>query len=404
MDCILSIDKYSSTNYCVVSQIVTYQIIITNNSNNTAEDVVVKDLLAEELKFILGSVRINAKEYSYTNITSGIKLGTLIPHESKTIIFDAQIIKKNNDFIENKAIVEFKYEEDGIYTCDCYISEINKICVKDPNLTIIKKVDKDKVQLEDEITYILNVINDGDLDLYNVYLIDKIPNCVEIIDGSFSVNCKVINSVEIEKGIMLDNIARGESAIIKYSVKVVSGAYNGRIPNKAKVVYSYALPNCFTAQKESAESILYVDMCISSFNQINIDEYLSIPITNPEICDINDLLADVKINKYNVIKTVIAKSTEGQILSGYKLIIHGTLNQTVEYIADEVAQTIHSASYSMPFSSYIVLPSDFIIGSKIEIDASVEEVYFNKVDTRSIFKNILILLTAKITCSDKSHS
>lgn len=401
MGCILSVDKCSSTNYAVVSDIITYQIVVKNVSNIIAENVIVKDLLPEELKFIIESVKVNYEPDTYSNIISGVRLGKILPDEVKIVTFDAQIIKKISDCIENKALVEFRYQSEEQSQYDCCYSDIHRILVKKPSLNILKKADKYRVQLDDEINYTIIITNNGDLDADNVYLVDNISSSVRLIDGTFSIGSKIVNSVEIEKGVMLDNIKKDETLVVKYTAKVISSGCNGKIENDAKVLYSYTLENGFTGYTQSNNVNTCIEMEISTFKQISIDECLYLPCQKPNIEDINDIKASVKIKKSNVIKTCIGKSSEGQILSGYKLIVHGDIDQIIEYVADEPTQSVHSAHYSAPFSSYIVLPNDFILGSKVDVEGIVEEIYYNKIDERCFFKNVLLLVVAKITCCNQ---
>ncbi len=398
MGCNLNIIKRSSTTYAVISDILTYEIIISNTSCTIAENVVVKDLLPEELKFILGSVTVNNIEDNYSNVIAGVNLGSIHPNETKVVTFKAQIIKKICDFVENKSIVEFKYQDKEQLQCDCCYSDTNKVFIKNPKLSIEKYADKNIVQLHDEITYTIKIANTGDLDLYNIFLVDDIPNSIKLIDSTFSIDNKVINSVEIEKGVMLDNIKIGECKVIKYKVKVISGGCNSRIKNKAIAKYSYTLCNGYTAYKESNEAVSFVDVKISSFKQISVDNFITIPVQKPDMSEVNEINAHVKINNCNIIKTSKALSTEGQYLSGYKLVVHGNISQIIEYAACEPTQSVHSTHSNIPFSSYIILPADFKPGNKVEVNGIVENIYFSKISDRNIFSNTTLLLMAKISC------
>lgn len=397
MGCNLNIVKNTSTTNAVISDIITYELIVSNCSNIKAEDVVVKDLLPEELRFILKSITIdNINDYN-SNIISGVNLGNLNPNESKSITFKAQIIKKIDDFIENKAIVEFKYKDQEQEQFNSCWSNTIKVFVKNPNLKVEKYCDKELVQLYDEINYTIKVTNTGDLDLDNLFLIDEISNSIKLVDSTFSIDNKFINSVEIDKGVMLDSLKVGESKEVKYKGLVISGGCNSKIKNKSIVKYLYKLENGYNGCKESNEAICIVDIKPTSFKQIGIDNFITVPYQNPDIEEVNEVNAYVDINKYNIIKTSVAKSTEGQILSGYKLVVHGTINQVVEYSICNSIQSVHSTHNTIPFSSYIVLPQDFKFGSKVEVDANIENIYFNKIDERTLFTNITLFLQAKIS-------
>lgn len=395
-DCKLLLYKSSSTEQCIVGETVTYTIELINKFCGPLENIIVKDLLPPDLKFVKGSVKINFKKCEETNIISGVYIDIIGIGETALITFDAEVVSKSSHKILNQATAEYKYRECGVEYYQYCESTTNKLLVKNPSIIISKKANKKSVYLGDKIKYTIVITNNGDLDAFNVCLIDKVPSSLKVIEGTFYIDDILVNSVEVEKGVILDCIVTGETKTITYIAEVVSGGCGGKIENKAVVKYAYRLPNGYISCKESNIASVVVNMHISSFKQINIDEYLWIPPQKPNIEEINDIKALVKIDKYNIIKTSKAKSSEGQILSGYKLVVHGHITQVIEYTACEPTQTVHSAHYKAPFSTFIILPPDFKIGSKVELEGIVEDVYYSVIDDRCFFKNLTILIMAKI--------
>lgn len=385
------------TTHTSVSNTLTYKIEVSNLSNKVIEDVTIKSLLSQELKFILQSVKINDTPFSYENIISGINVGTLIENETKIITFEATVINKITEEIKVNFTAEFKYKEDDGYYSDSLITEDVLVFVKNPSISISKNADKNDARLDDIITYEVFITNDGDLDLQNIMLFDNMSKSIEIIDGTFCINGKIVNSVELEKGILLGELKRNESIKVKYKTKVISGASGGRILNSSKVNYSYLLENGHKEQKESSEVNVKIKMAISNFKQLSLSEYLFVSPEKTPIYEINDLNATIKIDSQTLIKTTTGISKEGYKLNGYKLILHGTLNQTVEYVGDNESQSINSLYYETPFSTYIILPEEFVVGTRIEVVGSVEDVYFKKVDERCFFRNIELLVIAKFS-------
>lgn len=396
-DCKILLYKSSSIEYCTVGDIITYKISVINKFCDFLEDVIIKDLLSSDLKFIKGSVKINSKPYKAANIIAGVCLKEIAPCENAIITFDAQVINNTCLEILNQATAEYKYKEKNNYYYQCCESNCNKLIVKNPNIQVTKIANKEEAYLNDEIDYIITATNIGDLEVFNVSLIDKIPSSIELIDGTFYIGDNLVNSVEIEKGVVLNNLDIGERKIIRYKARVVSSGCDGKIENKAIVKYSYKLGNGDLSCKFSNTSSCIIKMHICSFKQICIDEYLWLPPKKPNINEINDIRVNVQIDKYNIIKTSKLLSSEGQILSGYKLIIHGFLNQLIEYTSCEPDKVVHCVSYEAPFSTFIVLPKNFKFGSKIDIESIIEDINYNVVDKRCFFRNVTLLILAKIT-------
>lgn len=397
---ILDISKTSSNSEAIISQIVTYTIRIENIWDNVVQDIVVRDFLPSELKFQVGSLKINELDYKEANIISGVRIGDINPRESKVITFDVKIISKISSFIENKCMVEFNYVIYGEKKYGCCYSEVNKIIIRNPDLRVTKKSDKKYVLLGDEVSYTIKITNIGDLNLYNILLMDFLPKGLETIDDSFVLDDMIINSVEIEKGFLIETLGINESKVIKYKAKVISGSYGNKITSKIKYSYLYNLSNDEALIKHGEVVIHSIDMAISNFKEIVVSDYLMVPSQKPNVQEINSTNEYIRISKSRVIKTSNMKSLEGQILSGYALVIHGYVDQIIEYTSKEAINAIYSINYTSPFSTTIVLPRDFVVGNRIETDVVVSESHVNIIDERCIMSNITLFLIAKTTYTD----
>lgn len=133
------------------------------------------------------------------------------------------------------------------------------------------------------------------------------------------------------------------------------------------------------------------------FKQLTVQENLVIPFVKPDVEQIVRVIAEVKINSTRIIETPESTSPEGQILTGWKVIVEGELAQKVEYVADEPRQSVHAAHFSVPFSSYIVLPRDFDNCCILNVVGYIEDIYIQLIDKRTLFKNVVLFLDA--TCS-----
>lgn len=132
------------------------------------------------------------------------------------------------------------------------------------------------------------------------------------------------------------------------------------------------------------------------FKQFTVQETLVLPEAKPDIEQIVKVIAQVVITSTRVIKTPVGTSLEGQHLSGYKLIIEGEIMQKIEYVADECTQSVHATHFNVPFSTFIVLPPRFAIGTPVMVTPYIEDMYVEMLDKRTIFKNVILLLDASI--------
>lgn len=144
---------------------------------------------------------------------------------------------------------------------------------------------------------------------------------------------------------------------------------------------------------EGIEKCDYID---GVFKQINVDNIFGLPVVKPDIEQIVKVTTDAKILKYELIRTPIGKSLEGQNLTGYKLMIMGDINFKYQYVALEKTQSVHTAHDSVPFCSYIVMPKIFNPNSIVYPIIIVEDVNSEQVGNRCIYNNVTLMLSADI--------
>lgn len=133
----------------------------------------------------------------------------------------------------------------------------------------------------------------------------------------------------------------------------------------------------------------------SNFKQTTIQEYLTLPDKHKDIESINSISGYLDNIKCHMIKTSKTKSLEGQNLSGNKMIVHGILKIIVEYTACDYSQSVHSIRYEIPFTTFIILSSDYITSNKVDVDYSIENIDYNLIDCRSFSISSSILISLK---------
>lgn len=395
---VLNLIKTSDKDQVVVGDRLMYSLVASNTTDVPLHNVVIYDLLVGELVFVKGSVVLDDVNQPKMNILSGIQLGTIQPGETHKITFLADVVEKNTGTIVNQGKAQFSYESvGGIVQQTTVMSNEYSIQVYDVEIVLTKQVDQKNIYLEDRLVYTITLENTGDLDVFKVKFKDALPEQLELVQGSFKIDGKTVNSVNLEDGIIVGDIASGKQLVINYQADVRDSNCEGILTNEARAYYSYQLPDGQGGEGEAVGK-LSTDtfLKMSTFKQMNIERYLQIPEVKPNIESINSVTAHVTHVHCHVIDTPKMLSTEGQHLTGYKLIVRGEVHLVIEYTALEEEQSVHSAYYTIPFSTFIILPKTYKIGSKIEIEGIVEGVHYTTIDIRTFFVNVLALIHAKI--------
>lgn len=133
-----------------------------------------------------------------------------------------------------------------------------------------------------------------------------------------------------------------------------------------------------------------------AFKQLNLQENMSLLDSHLSIDHIVKIISDVIIEEKRIIQTPVATSLEGQKLTGWKLIVEGTVREKLEYVACDLGKNINIISLNTPFSTYIVLPENLNPGRQINVNGYIEDMCIKKLDERSFFKCICLLLNAEI--------
>ncbi|MGL4760949.1 MAG: SPOCS domain-containing protein [Sarcina sp.] len=391
--------KTSNLSEIVVDEVLTYEITFTNTTGYILDSVVVKDLLSPNLDFIEGSVKINGMSLPDADILAGVQIGPVGVDTSISIFFDALVVSKSGETIDNQSTAVYKYTDpaDGLVKIGEIESNLYQVVVEIAQLDIEKKANTDEVQLNDIIDYQIVLRNTGTTDLFDVIVKDLLSPALELVPNSVYVNGVLVNTGSKEKGLNVGGIPAGGQVIIDYKAKVISGTCSGYIENEAWATYCYKLPNSATNKKKTQIAVVSICVTISSFKQQALSKSITLPLAKPNIEEIDDVVVEVLVDDSYVVETMVSESHEGQNLSGFKLIIHGRLKMSIEYTALLPTQPMHSAHCEVPFSSFLILPPDYVQGSYVEVSTELENMEVDLIDCRSAMVNVIFLIIAKIS-------
>lgn len=403
------VEKSVDKQIAIVGDILTYSVAVINQGNLTIGDIVVIDPLPPELEFVAGSIMLGGENLVDDNILTGVCIGSLPPNGMKVIIFDVKVLSRPfGGSVDNKALIKFRCRqmEDG--TISAIDAESNTVSVKIElaQINVIKKTDSTIISRGDIVAYTVTLVNTGTLAARNILFTDIIGAKNILLEDTFKVDGQLTSAdvqVILEGGKQIEayvgSLLPGEETVITYQVQVLGVNCNGYVINKAYATFSYNLPGgeCGEVTSElDDEAVNYIELGLSTFKQLSIDGYLTIPELKPDMEGVNNVSATADLINCHVIQTPVSVSTEGQSLSGYKLIVKGMLNISIEYTANEPEQAVHSAHYAIPFSSFIVLPEDYVVGSKLDVEFMIEDIFYKMIDIRTFFKNVTLLINVKI--------
>lgn len=169
-----------------------------------------------------------------------------------------------------------------------------------------------------------------------------------------------------------------------------------------------------TAQEGILERALQCRPISRQWVQFFIPKILDIPAEKPDMEGIVSVNSQIKIISQRVINTPVVTgytlpngeflpgeqipNAECTHLTGKKLIIEGIILQKVIYTALVPDQALHSASFSIPFSVFIIIEKDEPLTQDFMLYTYMEDAFTCRLSERSIFSNNTMFIKAVPVC------
>jgi uncharacterized repeat protein (TIGR01451 family) len=396
----LEMIKTSNKSVVTVGETIKYSIELTNTGTVSLENVIFSDVLAPEVSYVTGSFSINGVPVSGANLTVGVNIGSIDVNENVVVSYEVVVNSlPSSNQITNVGVAdyEFKLNPQDPVEMGSQESNVLTIDVELAQLKMEKIVDKEIANIGDILNYTLVITNIGTVSVDNVILTDVIPEGASFVTSSVKINGVSSLGDDPEIGINVGTLASSQMVVITFEVIIDFVPCPPTLINQGEANFEYNLEErteTFTGNAVSNE--VSTDVGLKIFKQISVDGNLQIPIQKPDAEDVLEAILNVSISETFLIKTPVGESYEGQILTGWKLIIKGKLSPKIKYVADEPTQSVHVAHYDTPFSTFLVLPPEYEKCKKINVNAIIEDVFIKRLDERTFFMNVTLLVEGKV--------
>lgn len=140
------------------------------------------------------------------------------------------------------------------------------------------------------------------------------------------------------------------------------------------------------------------------FKEESVMEILKLTDNMVNMERIINIMVDPSITSVQLIETEEGTSSEGQNLTGYKLLVEVKLSEKVLYVGDLPSQPVQGAHFEVNRTVFIVPPAsidgvsicDLMAGGRLEITPYVEKVYARLLDCRTIQKCICLFVNMSV--------
>ncbi|MEG2983643.1 MAG: hypothetical protein RR835_03005 [Peptostreptococcaceae bacterium] len=222
----LNLQKSVNKAYATKGDIITYTVVVTNNGNVNANNVIFTDSLQSDVIFNSGSVTIDGDSYPDYNPNSGFNLGTIEPIAYTTIVFTVTVIQQpTHDSVINYAVGTFNYKVDpnGQYYSKSTLSNTVSTILIIPSLTTTKNVDKSYATLQDVLNYSILVKNSGNTTISQLFFSDALSNGAVVKSGTVIIDGISYPDYDPVTGFDLpNNLIAGNTSLVQFQAIVTT--------------------------------------------------------------------------------------------------------------------------------------------------------------------------------------
>lgn len=136
------------------------------------------------------------------------------------------------------------------------------------------------------------------------------------------------------------------------------------------------------------------------FKEETLSEIFEIPFEKPNIHEIVDLNVSPQVEDIYIVDEVDTFSTEGRRIVGLNLIVKLLVKENLIYLGTNLNKTTHVADYCLLKSLSVLIPEtkdglstrSLVKSGRINVVPYVETVYKEKLNERTFFSSVLVLV------------
>lgn len=236
------IAKSVNTAFTYVGDMITYTVTTANTGTETLLQSVLVDPLPAGVSFVPGSVTIDGVRSPSSSPATGIQLGNISPSVTRRVVFNAVVLEGPvGTQLTNEATLNYKL---GIFDQSIRSDPATSI-ISGPAMSVGKSANVAQSTVGETIRYSITVYNSGTT-AADVIVRDAIPAGTLFVQGSAVVNGRALPYANPDNGITIGTLEPGHLFDLSFQVTVtrsVLSPMRNEIANRAKVEYTYRLPN-----------------------------------------------------------------------------------------------------------------------------------------------------------------
>ena len=139
----------------------------------------------------------------------------------------------------------------------------------------------------------------------------------------------------------------------------------------------------------------YLPTDIESFKQVYIKNDITLNENKADIDSISKIIAKARILNTRIIKTPKGISLDGYKLTGYKLLVEGSIYYKIQYANSNENLSLNLIDIDTRFLAFVIMPENFMLGDNFSSSIFIEDINAEILSERKISINTSLLIISE---------
>ncbi|HFK1747380.1 TPA: cell surface protein [Bacillus cereus] len=232
--------KQVDKSFSRIGDTLTYTVVLTNNGNSSAQNVIFTDTVPSVTTFIANTFSINGVPQSGADPSNGVNIGTITAGTTVTVSFQVTV----TSLPTANPIVNFSstsYQLVSPPEAETSISNPVSTQIKEAILSMTKNESVSFADIGQTAFYTTSITNVGNTDATNIVFTDALPSGLTFVPNTLTVDGVLQPNADPNTGVLLATLPPNEIYSIVFQVTVNNIPPSNPAPNTASTTYEFTV-------------------------------------------------------------------------------------------------------------------------------------------------------------------
>ncbi|MDG1591917.1 DUF11 domain-containing protein, partial [Bacillus cereus] len=232
--------KQVDKSFSRIGDILTYTVVLTNNGNSSAQNVIFTDTVPSVTTFIANTFSINGVPQSGADPSNGVNIGTITAGTTVTVSFQVTV----TSLPTQNPIVNFSstsYQLVSPPDAETSISNPVSTQINEAILSMTKNESVSFADIGQTAFYTTSITNVGNTDATNIVFTDALPSGLTFVPNTLTIDGVLQSNADPNTGVLLATLPPNEIYSIVFQVTVNNIPPSNPAPNTASTTYEFTV-------------------------------------------------------------------------------------------------------------------------------------------------------------------